>query len=574
MRTIPRLHITLTRRLSRNLRRLRRHMSVQRVAFAFELLVLCGVLLFVFTGSRAQALDSAREHAGLLTLVCLLALYGLLHLVVTRRIVRLIERRLSPAEYDEHRILFDFGQEARAATNLDQLYNSIVQRIRSALETESVSIFVRAETGDYVCRICVPQAKFDSSRGVEETDDKLMLARDAFVIKRLRHLETPLVIEPGEFETWTRAFDSALRNVREARERELETLKQINSSLLLPVKIKEQLVGLVSLGPRRRRQHKYSAKDKEMLMSMAGQLAFVIENSRLVERMVLEENLRRELALAAEVQQGLLPAAPPQSAHLELAGFCQPARGVGGDYYDFISLNNNQLGLAIADVAGKGISAALVMSNVQAALRSQTMARDPAASAQPTLSLSELVSNINKLLCGSTGAATYVTFFYAQFNELTRQLAYVNAGHNPPLLIRAHEEKAHHSTNAQLAHKSAVSTTTTGNGNGKNGSNGNNGCVRLSTGGPVIGFFDECRYEQGNVQLRTGDLLVAYTDGVTEAMNSAGEEFGEKRLRWAMASVEHLPADDVRDHIVHALKVWSTGAPQHDDLTFIVLKVK
>ncbi|MGA9996075.1 MAG: SpoIIE family protein phosphatase, partial [Pyrinomonadaceae bacterium] len=493
MRAIPRLHILFGRRLSRKLRRWRRHLTVARVAFVVELLVLCGVLLFMLTGTRAEALDKLREHALLLTLVCLLALYGLLHLVVTRRIVRLIERRLSPAEYDEHRILFDFGQEARAATNLDQLYNSIVQRIRSALETENVSIFVRVETGDYVCRISVPQTGFDVSRRGEETEDKLMLARDAFVIKRLRHLESPLVVEPEEFETWTRALESAPRSVREARERELETLKQVNSSLLLPVKIKEQLIGIVSLGPRRRKQHKYSAKDKEMLMSMAGQLAFVIENSRLVERMVTEENLRRELALATEVQQGLLPSQPPESAHLQLAGFCQPARGVGGDYYDFISLGDSQMGLAIADVAGKGISAALVMSNVQAALRSQTMARDT-ASAQPKLSLSELVSNINKLLCGSTGNATYVTFFYAQFNELTRQLAYVNAGHNPPFLIRARHATAHYSTAAQSTHR-AVTVTATGNGNGKNGSNGNNGYLKLSTGGPVIGFFDECRYE-------------------------------------------------------------------------------
>lgn len=548
-------------------------MSVARVAFVIELLILCGVLLFIFTGRRSETLEKLRQHASLLTLLCVLALYGLLHLTVTRRIVRSIERRLSPAEYDEHRILFDFGQEARAATNLDQLYNSIVQQIRSALETESVSIFVRAETGDYVCRITVPEINFDLSRVDEDEEGKLKLARDAFVIKRLRHLETPLVIEPGEFETWTRAFDSALRNVREARERELETLKQVNSCLLLPVKIKEQLVGIVSLGPRRK-QHKYSAKDKEMLMSMASQLAFVIENARLVERMVSEENLRRELALAAEVQQGLLPAQPPESAYLEFAGFCQPARGVGGDYYDFISLNNSQVGLAIADVAGKGISAALVMSNVQAALRSQTMARE--TSVQQTLTLAELVSNMNKLLCGSTGSATYVTFFYAQFNEQTRQLAYVNAGHNPPLLMRAHGEKPRHLSDAQSS-SVALSVAAAGHQNGKNGHNGNNGnndCLKLSTGGPVIGFFEQSRYEQGNVQLQTGDLLLAYTDGVTEAMNSAGEEFGEKRLQWAINAVEHLHADKVRDHLVHSLKVWCTGAPQHDDLTFIILKVK
>src|SRR5262249_45850486 len=142
----------------------------------------------------------------------------------------------------------------------------------------------------------------------------------------------------------------------------------IEARLLAPIKSKERLVGVMSLGQCRAR-HTYDAKDKELLQSIGSQLSLVIENSRLTERLVADEKLRRELALAAEVQRRLLPAQAPACASVELAGFCQPAHGVGGDYYDFFLLEGPQVGLAIADVAGKGIAAALQMSTVQATLR-------------------------------------------------------------------------------------------------------------------------------------------------------------------------------------------------------------
>lgn len=539
---------------------MRRYLSVTHAVLIMETLLFSVAALFLLFGSRDAMVEQLRRHAGLLTLLVLLALFALVHLVITRRIVRFIKRRLSPADYDERRILLDLGQEARTATNLDQLYDSIIRRIKEALETEAVSIFVRDEaTRDYVCRTCEPLA------GSRERPlaRKLVLARDAFVVTRLRHLASPLALEPGDLETWSRAFDSAPRDVRAAREMESDALKRLKTRLLLQIKIKEQLVGIVSLGPRRRAQHKYSTKDKEMLMSVAGQLAFVIENAKLIERIVVEEQLRRELLLAAEVQQGLFPSQPPPSAHLELSGFCEPARGIGGDYYDFISLGNGRTGIAIADVAGKGISAALVMSNVQAALRSQIIS-DSAAVKGPA-SPAELVSNINRLLCQSIGSATYVTFFYAQFDEQTREITYVNAGHNPPLLYRrSHAVEAASTPSAQTT---ALTSTAARRDTA-------NGCLKLSTGGPVVGFFEHCRYEQGRVQLQSGDLLIAYTDGLTEALNINGEEFGEQRLEETVKTAAGGDALEMRARLIESIKAWCAGTPQHDDLTFIVLKVK
>jgi sigma-B regulation protein RsbU (phosphoserine phosphatase) len=242
--------------------------------------------------------------------------------------------------------------------------------------------------------------------------------------------------------------------------------------------------------------------------------------------------------LAAKVQQRLLPTAAPVSNAVELAGVCFPARGVGGDYYDFLPFDNEQIGIAVADVAGKGMSAALLMSTVQGSLRSQVMAHD--ATTQNTLA--GLVANMNLLLCRATGGANYVTFFYAQFDERTRQLTYVNAGHNPPFVLRPQP--------------------------------GGSDWRKLSTGGLFIGAFDHLQYEQETIGLQPGDVLVAYTDGVTEAMNATDEEFGEDRLQAVLAEFALLSAEGIRAAVIERVRAWSAGAPQSDDLTFLVLKVR
>jgi sigma-B regulation protein RsbU (phosphoserine phosphatase) len=575
MRVLPRIIGHHVWPILRKLRKWRRHVTVARALFAAEVLAFGGALLLVLTGSRAALLDELGPRADLGVAAAALGLFGALHALVRRRVQPVLERYFSPAPYDERRILFDLGLEARGATNIDHLYESIVDKIGHALEAEKVSIFVRDDaTGEYVCRICAP-----GRDGSAPTKRPPALARDAFVVKRLRHLRMPLDVSPEDFDAWARAFADAPRAVREARERERETLRCVESALLVQILLKEQLVGVLSLGPRRTR-HPFSTADREMLMSVAGQLAFVIENSKLVERMVAEEQLRREIALAAEVQQRLFPSEPPASEVAELAGFCQPARGVGGDYYDFLDFGDEQIGLAVADVAGKGISAALLMSIVQASLRSQAPEGEPGQT--PQGSPADLVETINQLLCRSTGAAHYVTFFYAQFDGLTRRLTYVNAGHNPPLLVRAHARGAVAAADGRAAGlrlaagelaadavAGAVAEAVPEPGLGSDAGR----CAKLETGGTVIGLFRHTRYEEETLQLHPGDLLVAYTDGVTEAVNAAGEEFGEERLEATLVANAHLPAQELRAEIVRAVREWCAGAPQHDDLTFVVLRV-
>jgi sigma-B regulation protein RsbU (phosphoserine phosphatase) len=308
--------------------------------------------------------------------------------------------------------------------------------------------------------------------------------------------------------------------------------------LLVQIRARDQILGILALGARTT-GHDYTDADREMLFLAAAQLALVIENEKIVERAVAEERLHRELALAAEVQRRLLPEAAPAVSGIELAGVCLPARGVGGDYYDFIDLGGERLGLAIADVSGKGISAALVMSSVQAYLRSQTVVASGPSGAR----LGDLVTRINLLLCRSTASSTYVTFFYAEYDAAARRLTYVNAGHNPPLLLRGREASGEP-------------------------------YARLTSGGPVIGVFETPLFEQGSVELESGDVVIAYTDGVTEALDRSGEEFGEERLIEAVSTAADVSANAIRDAVLHRINEWSAGTPQHDDLTLVVTKVR
>jgi sigma-B regulation protein RsbU (phosphoserine phosphatase) len=549
-------------------RRRVRRFSPARLLLIEELAAVVAIVSFWFGGGYRSNL------AGVVTAI---GMGGLLLAMLLRRVSTVIDQRFQD-KYDEQRILSDLGHAARAVTTIEQLFKLVVDQIEDALHTDNVSIFVRDDvSGDYVCRL---SAQGSSSSSQAFIPCNLMLQRDAFVVKRLRKLGIPLGIGPEDFEVWALALlaDTAAR--REARLSEVETLKQINTRLLVQIMMKDELVGVISLGPKGGGKL-FSADDKRMLMSIAGQMAFIIENAKLVQRMVEEERLRRELSIATEVQRRLFPASPPEVASLELSGFCQPAREVGGDYYDFLILDDGQIGIAVADVAGKGISAALLMSTVQASLRSQAIAARG--------SLSDLVSTMNRLMYSSTGAASYATFFYAQFDEVTRCLTYVNAGHNPPFLMRAgagaeFRMDADPCVARALRLPNSVSrieggTTTaaavlerTVVGDAADGSA--QSCMRLTGGGPVIGVFRSCVYEQETVQLQSGDVLLAFTDGVTEALNPEEEEYGEERLQELLRTVSHLSADDVRESVVRSVREWCMGAPQHDDLTFIVLKVK
>jgi sigma-B regulation protein RsbU (phosphoserine phosphatase) len=242
----------------------------------------------------------------------------------------------------------------------------------------------------------------------------------------------------------------------------------------------------------------------------------------------LEAETEQALEEARQIQQELLPTEIPQIPGYQMSGAWKPARLVGGDYFDVLDFGQDRVALCIADVAGKGMPAALLMSNLQAAIRS--LARE---SEGPR----DLCTRLNQLVCSNTPADKFITFFYGLIDAAKRKLVYSNAGHNSPILLR------------------------------RDGSS-----IRLPEGGAALGIFPEWRYETGEVQLTAGDRLVLFTDGVTEAMNPQGEEFGEERLLALMTADPELGAAELQERILHAVTEFSSGDLQ-DDATLIVMAV-
>ena len=247
-----------------------------------------------------------------------------------------------------------------------------------------------------------------------------------------------------------------------------------------------------------------------------------------------KERLESELAIAREVQNQLFPKDVPFTKTLELKGVCNPARMVSGDYYDFIALSESSLAFAIGDVAGKGISAALLMATIQSTMRTQLSTSNGHGRVYP--STAKMVATLNRLLYATTAPEKYATFFFAVYEEGTHNLTYTNAGHLAPILLRGSTVRTFDST------------------------------------GTVVGAFPFARYEEKAVSLEHGDLLVAYTDGIVEPENAYGEMFDVERLTDLL--VKHVKADssEIIARTMEAVHEWTGTSELQDDMTMVLAR--
>lgn len=261
----------------------------------------------------------------------------------------------------------------------------------------------------------------------------------------------------------------------------------------------------------------------------------------LAEEALSRAKLEREFEIAREVQERLFPQVIPDVAGVEIAAHCRPAQAVGGDYYDLIDVRDGsradgghceRLGIAIGDISGKGMSAALLMASLHASLRGQVLSGSGDLGAR--------MANVNRLLHGASGSNRYATFFYAELDCASRTLHYVNGGHNPPAVLRKED--------------------------------GGWRVLRLGDGGPVIGLFAGATYTEQTVQLLAGDILLAYTDGISEAMNAADDEWGEDRMIAEAQAHADLSAEELMQHLFRAADAFAGGVPQHDDMTMVVVR--
>lgn len=411
----------------------------------------------------------------------------------------------------------EFVDASRHAESSGQAIERALRALRETLQAESAILLEKSAGNEYRCVASAPG----------ECPGRSTIPGGGLLSGRLRGFPFPLPLSPEDLDAWER-WAKAEKPEHVA---EIEYIRTSGAALAVPVLAKNEISGILLLGSPVGRAA-YGSLEKLALQSCAGQFALMIENARLTSRLVEQEKLNRDVQLAAEVQKRLFPDKPPTMAAVTLAGVSLPARGVGGDYYDFLDLGEQRMGIALADVAGKGVAAALIMSVVQASLRILATEKE--------VTLGALAAKMNRYLHRSTGSSAYATFFYAEIDKGARQLRYVNAGHNPPCLLRCGTDRS---------------------------------IEELPAGGTVIGLFPQSSYEECAVDLRPGDVLIAFTDGVPEAQNTLEEEFGEERLKELLRESAHLPVSEMASWIASELKSWIDSAAQYDDLTFILVKV-
>jgi sigma-B regulation protein RsbU (phosphoserine phosphatase) len=303
--------------------------------------------------------------------------------------------------------------------------------------------------------------------------------------------------------------------------------------------------------------HRITVRSNDQLATLANSFnSMTTSIEKLVQEQKEKQRLEGELAIAQEVQAQLYPKLITQLESLEVHGFCRPARTVSGDYYDFLGLNSDKLMLAVGDISGKGISAALMMATIHSAVRAYSI-EDVPARCEPVavaaggsglmlapesrgrdVSPAALLTLLNHQLYESTPSAKYATLFLGIYDGATRQLTYANGGHLPPMLISE-------DGSSQL----------------------------LDCGGTVVGLFDNLSFPEATVQLRPGDVLVAYSDGVTEPENDYGE-FGEERLIQLVRANCHLPLERITEIVTAAVEDWIGDNEQPDDVTLVLARAR
>jgi phosphoserine phosphatase RsbU/P len=459
------------------------------------------------TGHRGQAFVIAAIGAALI--------FGLRRLAT--KVTEWTDRRFFREAYKTEIILSELSNSVTGIRDTKTLLETVTQRIADSLHVPRIAVLL--ERGE--------RYEPAYALGYDGATPPVELKRDATAIRLLKQVHSPSKIYFDDPQSW----------VHGASGQEQAALQALNAQVLLPLNLNNRLLGVISLGPKRS-EAPYSKGDLQLLSAVASQTGLALENARLTETIRQEvaqrERLNRELEIARDVQQRLFPQKLPNVEGLDFAGYCRPAFGVGGDYYDFIKLSDGCMGIAIGDVSGKGIAAALMMASLQASLRGQTI--------KPCSTISEMIEHINRLVYEASADNRYATFFYAQYDPDSRILRYVNAGHNAPILCSKRADSPE--------------------------------IERLEEGGTVIGLFPEAPYRDAQLRLYPGDVVAAFTDGISEAMSDAEEEWGEERLIETIKNTDSRSAADMITSILEQVDAFTHGVRQHDDMTLVIMRVQ
>jgi sigma-B regulation protein RsbU (phosphoserine phosphatase) len=410
-----------------------------------------------------------------------------------------IDRAFFRGAYDARMVLQKLAQSVRTIETKEQLPQLIEKELDLALHPDLIAVYL----GDSQANLLPPP----------HMPPLPAISAQSFSTDHQPRIKGPIdASEYGDFSALIAAF------------------RGLQPECLVPVLSRAgDLLGLIVLGAKRS-EEPYSREDKELLGSVASQAGMVLESIGLAEKMAerIEKDRRaeQELQIARAVQSKLLPQQSPPLATLDYAGACIQARAVGGDYYDFLDLGPGRVGFVLADIAGKGISAALLMANLQASLRSLYPGADR--------ELPRFLHSVNHLFVKNTEVTHYATVFFGVYDDASRKLLYVNCGHNPPLLLRATGE-----------------------------------VEQLNATATVLGLFEPWDCSVAEIQMFPGDILAIYTDGISEASNRDEEEFGEARLISLLRQSKGLRPSELLNQILKSVQEFAPGE-QADDLTTII----
>jgi phosphoserine phosphatase RsbU/P len=403
----------------------------------------------------------------------------------------------------ERAVLLEVGRALALPLELAEVLEAIMDQLRRIVHYDAAAIYLLdRQTGEI---------HFEAGRGYPPEfleDDRLKIGEG--IVGWVAKTGEPVSVADTRSDT-----------------RYLVARPQTLSELACPIVSQGRIIGVFNL--ENDQLDAYHEGHLEFLKTFASQAAAAIERARLLDRALAARNLERELEIARGIQASFLPKAPPDVPGLDLAGLNIPYREVGGDYFDYIRIVENQLGLAIGDVSGKGVAAALLMAAFRASLLAEI---------RNQFAIRRILQKVNRLLFESTDAGKFVTAFYGVLDAKNRVFTFANAGHNPPLLLRA------------------------------------NGDVEwLSEGGLPLGVMEEATYEERPVPLGVGDVLVLYTDGVTEASDESEEQFGVERLEALVRLHAKGPAATLLEAIRHDVEAFTGERHLNDDLTVIVARL-
>jgi sigma-B regulation protein RsbU (phosphoserine phosphatase) len=426
-----------------------------------------------------------------------------------RRFKERMKQALRPAAYDRYLFFEELGEEASHVADLASLMSRIPPRFAAGLRLTALSIFVREEAGSYCVR---------HQQGEIDAPDVRFTAKSS-TVSHLKRTQRPALIGKDYSSPWLFLADQA----------DIASLQILGAQMVVPFVGRRGLPGFAVF--RRRPDQPFGPMEIRLLQRFGHQMGQALEAALTLEALVAEgrksERMTRELELAREVQEHLLPRNIPSLPQISVSGRCQSAERVGGDYFDVFVTEGGKLCCAIGDVSGKGIPSALLMATLRACLRSLML--------QPDVSLIEVMRRLNGLIYESSSASKYATFFLALLQPETNEMTYVNGGHNPPLLMEAGKVK------------------------------------RLTTGGPVLGLFPVAEYESETLILQPGATLAAYTDGFSETEDASGTEWGERGLLFSLTNDSSQSQATQMSNAFAAVEKFAQGAPQHDDMTLLLV---